>query len=183
MTKSCSWAFLAASMTFSVVVSLVLLPYLMLSAMLQSNSTGSWDTTPIFDLRNCTFTFLVSCPSINYQEIGENIDINTSFQNDLQSQLVYSISKWFVNKLQARLTWGNLKYLLHLTSLYMTNIFHLCLWFSQTLYHLLTLNSNWTLPQVRHMFCCLARLNDHHPYFCHRMRYWTGWLSFYKEEF
>lgn len=94
MTKSCSWAFWAASMTFSIVASFVLLPYLILSAMLQSNSTGSCDTIPIFDLRNCTFMFLESCPSINYKEMGEKLKhlYKTPACN---TQIVYSKTKLF----------------------------------------------------------------------------------------
>lgn len=64
MTKSCSWARFAASMTFSLGISLVLSPYLILSIMLQANNTGSWETIPMFERRNWTFTFLLSRPSI-----------------------------------------------------------------------------------------------------------------------
>lgn len=113
MTKSCSWAFWAASMTFSIVASLVLLPYLMLSAMLQSNSTGSWETIPIFDRRNCTFIFLVSCPSINYQETGENLK-HHSKTTACKSQIVHSkTAKSFSSaKMQTQLILNDLKNLL-----------------------------------------------------------------------
>lgn len=104
ITKSCSWAFWAASMTFSIVASLVLLPYLILSAMLQSNSTGSWDTIPIFDRRNCTFIFVVLCPSINYQERGENLK-HYCRTTASKSQTVYNKTKWFshITKIQTQL--------------------------------------------------------------------------------
>lgn len=104
MTKSCSWAFWAASMTCSIVTSLVLLPYLIFSAMLQSNSTGSWDTIPIFDLRNCMFIVLVSCPSINYQETKENLKHHSKTMAS-QPQLIHSIIKLFshIAKMEAHL--------------------------------------------------------------------------------
>lgn len=68
MTKAWSWAFLAAAMTSSMLISRELSPYLMFSAMLQSNKMGSCDTMPILERRKGTLTRLESWPSINCKE-------------------------------------------------------------------------------------------------------------------
>lgn len=68
MTKAWSWAFLAAARTSSMLISRELSPYLMFSAMLQSNKMGSWDTMPILERRKGTLTRVESWPSINCKE-------------------------------------------------------------------------------------------------------------------
>lgn len=138
MTKSCSWAFWAASMTFSIVASFVLLPYLILSAMLQSNSTGSCDTIPIFDLRNCTFTFLESCPSINYEEMEENLKhhYKTAACN---TQIGYSKINDLTISLKHKHNWFKVIELLLSDSFVHELYFVICLWSipQNTLDHLL----------------------------------------------
>lgn len=68
MTKSCSWAFLAAATTSSMLTSRMLSPYLMFSAMLQSNRIGSWVTMPILERRKETLTPLDTRPSISCKQ-------------------------------------------------------------------------------------------------------------------
>lgn len=88
MTKSWRKAFLDASMISSMLMLRALSPYWMFSAMLQSNSTGSWDTMPIWDLRKGTFTVWDERPSINWKQKI------TSFRNEGFGKRLNSFCDW-----------------------------------------------------------------------------------------
>lgn len=96
--NSCILAFLAASIISAIGTSRELSPYAMFSAILQSNSTGSWDTIPICLRSHWTFRSFTRILSRIYNWKYKKIPLMNWSSGDIHTLRLNKLFYYFIYK-------------------------------------------------------------------------------------